>query len=177
MYLERYNTPDNTEIGTMYLNAARAYSDEKQVDSAIRYTEKAMKEVDVSLADLRFLGEQFKKMAADSAAENRDRYLMKYAGIVEQTQGLGEAAREYQRVYLEYPNSEYAPYCMTKHAIILEAQGELEKTREVYTKLIEMYPESNFAKNAQSMIDNDLLGKSAEEQLKILREKNKNKES
>ncbi len=170
-YFVRFNSADNSELGTMYLNAARAYSDENQTDSAIHYTEKAMKETSVSLADLRFLGEQFAKLIADTTTQHRDRYMMKYAGIVEQTRGLGEAGLEYQRVYLEYPSSEYAPYCMTKHASIYEANGELDKAREIYEKLIEEYPESNFASNAKSMIDNDLLGKSAAEQLKILRAK------
>lgn len=170
LHLERY--PKSENAITMTSNIAKSYADLNKYDSAIAYFEKAQTIGNTPIGDLRVWGSMLDKMLRDPNTPDKDECLMKYAGILEQTEGPSSSIEQYQRLYGEYSDSKYAPYALMKHETLMEGMGEIDSARALLEMLIERYPESKFANDAKSMIENDLLGKTPEEQLEILLNKN-----
>jgi len=169
-YLNTYPGSDNAS--TMILGIAKAFAHKGESDSAIHYFEEAQNQGQIPISDLRVLAEVLRNQVNNEEFSNRDQSLMKFAGIVESIQGPDAAIVQYKRLYTEFSESKYAPYGMMKHEGILEAKGDIKGATVLLNQIISDYPESTFATDAKSMLENDLLGKSAEEQLEILLNKN-----
>ena len=72
----------------------------------------------------------------------------------------------------KYPNSRYVPSALALLSDKLERNGEVERAKEVLKTIIEKYPESEQAATARTMLEKNLVGLSAEEQLeRILKDK------
>ncbi|MBO6516411.1 MAG: tetratricopeptide repeat protein [Bacteroidia bacterium] len=171
VYLGRYPDSENKQV--LLINMAKSYESLGKPDSSLAYFEKAISNGVVPVGDMRVMGRVLRERIGDANNPDQAKDLMKYAGIVEQTMGPTEAIPYYERLYTDFPKTEYAPYAMMKHENILEDKRQIEEAKLLLNRIIEEYPDTRFAQDAQSMLDNDLLGKSAEEQLQILLNKQK----
>ncbi len=81
------------------------------------------------------------------------------------------AENHYKEIYTDFNSTEWAPKALFLHAFMLdEDMDALDKARAMYQQYLQRYPDSDFADDAQFLLDN--LGKTDEEILKILTEKN-----
>lgn len=89
-------------------------------------------------------------------------YLFK-AGELANSLQLPQPALGYlNRLLNKYPNYKNAPYALFMQGMIYDDQlKDTANARKIYTKVIEKYPESQLAKDAEASIQN--LGKSVEE--------------
>jgi outer membrane protein assembly factor BamD (BamD/ComL family) len=97
-------------------------------------------------------------------------YLFK-AGELANSLQLSQPALSYLgRVMSKYPNYKNAPYALFMQGMIYDDQlKDTANARKIYVQVIEKYPESQLAKDAQASINN--LGKSVED---LVREFEKN---
>lgn len=97
-------------------------------------------------------------------------YLFK-AGELANSLQLAQPALSYLgRVMSKYPNYKNAPYALFMQGMIYDDQlKDTANARKIYTQVIQKYPESQLAKDAEASIKN--LGKSVEE---LVREFEKN---
>ncbi len=172
-YLSTYDS--SVERNNMRIIIGQALSKKGEHEQVITHFEALMKDMNVPVADLRLVGASHLALLSDTTNKERDEHQFKYAGIVEQTMGLEAAADQYKRLYTDFPTSKYAPFGMTKHADVEERNGNLDEAKKILNTLIETYPDSKFAADARIMIEQDLLGMSAEEQLdQILKNQSSN---
>lgn len=98
-------------------------------------------------------------------------YLFKAGEIATAIQQYPQAYSHYKTISEKYPS-----YKMIQESMFLEASildnylNEDDKARVVYEALIKRFPESTYAKDAKSAIDN--LGKSDEDLIKEFKKKN-----
>lgn len=99
-------------------------------------------------------------------------YLFKAADV---SVNLGNSARTLvllNRFSREYPKHEQAPISLFLKAFVYETQmNDTSQARLAYEEFLYRYPESDFAKDAHSAIDN--LGKSPEDLIREFELKNK----
>jgi outer membrane protein assembly factor BamD (BamD/ComL family) len=101
-------------------------------------------------------------------------YLFK-AGDVSMNIKQGEKAIEFfQKLIDLYPNYKKASFALFLQGFIYETQlRDMTKAKEIYTQVIEQYPNTRIAEDSKASIAN--LGKSDEELIKEFEEKNKKK--
>lgn len=171
LYNKRY--PESENKSAILISMGKAYAGMNEYDQAITQFEAAEEIAPLANADQRVYGEAFFNKIQDTTLEHRDEHLLKYVGIVEQAQGPNQCVPFLQSIYTDYPKSKYAPFAMMKHESIMEENGDIEGAKKMLERIIAEYPESNFARDAEHMLENDLLGKSAEEQLEAILSKKK----
>ncbi|MBI1305535.1 MAG: tetratricopeptide repeat protein [Bacteroidetes bacterium] len=177
-FLKRYshsalkpNEMEAMEFSTVYLSLAKAYSKKGITDSSIRYFEKAEFTSPLENSDLFAMKNEYQKLANDEG-NNRQSYgwimlANKWTEI-----GIPDSAIFWYAGFVSrFPDSESAPGAMMQQANLLGEQGRGEDAKSILKELIARYPESNFAKEAKVMLDNDMIGKSEEEQLEIILKK------
>lgn len=97
-------------------------------------------------------------------------YLFKAGELANSLQMPQPALNYLGRLMIKYPQYKNAPYALFMQAMIYDDQlKDTANARKIYKQVIEKYPESQLAKDAQASINN--LGKSVEE---LVREFEKN---
>lgn len=94
-------------------------------------------------------------------------YSIKAANLLSTSGGARQAIELYLKVVADHPTSDYAPFALTKVSEVYETQlGDLKQAKKYLEQLIADYPESNFARDAQVILDKELLGLSDEEKFR-----------
>lgn len=94
-------------------------------------------------------------------------YSIKAANLLATSGGARQAIDLYLSVVEKFPESAYAPFALTKTSEVYETQlGDIDQARKYLEQLIAEYPESNFARDAQVILDKGLLGLSDEEKFR-----------
>lgn len=87
-----------------------------------------------------------------------------------------EAIDALDNLVKNYPTDELVANALHFKGFIFEEKlGDLDKAREAYLKVIELFPNTDLSANAQASIDN--LGKSPEEVIKMFEEKQRIEDS
>jgi TolA-binding protein len=96
-------------------------------------------------------------------------YLFKAGDISMNTNRSRQAIRYYDRILTEYPNYKKAPEAMFLKGYVYENNlGRLDKAKEIYETFIELYPNNEFADDAEVSLR--FLGKSPEELIEIFQQ-------
>jgi len=99
-------------------------------------------------------------------------YLFDAAEIAKLLRTYDKALGLYDRLITDYPDFDKTPSALFIKAFTLENElGKTEEAKEAYEMFLEKYPENDFADDAQFSLEN--LGKTPEEVLKAIEEKNK----
>jgi outer membrane protein assembly factor BamD (BamD/ComL family) len=98
-------------------------------------------------------------------------YLFKAGEISSSMKQSTQAIEYFNRVYINFPKYDKAPYCLFLQGFIYESQlNDTAKARKIYTEVIEKYPNEHIAEDAKASIDN--MGKTPEELIKEFEKKN-----
>ncbi|MDB2467129.1 tetratricopeptide repeat protein [bacterium] len=173
-YTERYieTYPSAQNLVEMKLLRARNYVGMQKADSAYYVYDDVVSETILSNDDLRKLKAVLLELSEDESRDDQDVMLFKLGGVTEEILGFADAAKVYADLYTRFPESKYAAFGMMKHGDMMERQQQIDSAKAVYTALIKRYPESKHAADAKVMMETDVIGLSAEEQLqKILEAK------
>jgi tetratricopeptide (TPR) repeat protein len=169
-YIEKFPASENLQ--SMQLVVAKALYNKGDLKGAINSFEHLQNSTNLPVGDTRLLAKAHLTLAQDSTADNRDHHYYKYAALSEQVDGLGASIDNYAYFIETFPNSILTPGAMMVYADKLERNKELDKAKSVYAKVIALYPESPQYNTAKTMIDQDLVGLTADQQLdKILKAK------
>lgn len=169
-YIEAY--PNAKNLVEMKLVRARNYVGMQKPDSAYLVYDDVVSETILSNDDLRKLKAVLLELSEDDSRDDQDVMLFKLAGVTEEILGFADAAQVYADLYTRFPDSKYAAFGMMKHGDMMERQQQIDSAKAVYSLLIERYPDSKHAADAKVMMETDVIGLSAEEQLqKILEAK------
>ncbi len=99
-------------------------------------------------------------------------YLFDAAEIAKLLKTYDKALSIYDKLITDYPDYQKTPSALFIKAFTLENElGRMEEAKEAYELFLERYPNNDFADDAQFSLEN--LGKSPEEVLKAIEEKNK----
>lgn len=100
-------------------------------------------------------------------------YLFKAGEIANSLQLSQQALNYLGKLMVKYPRYKNAPYALFMQGMIYDDQlKDTANARKVYTEVIEKYPDSQLAKDAQASINN--LGKSVEELIREFEKKQAN---
>ena len=169
-YVNAYPTSDNAQ--DIELVIAKAYNKEGRYLEAIEVFERVQNKGPLSIADSRKLGSALMNASQDSTAANSDFLYYKWAALQEQIDGLPGAIKAYEGFIETFPASGYMASALTLYADKLERNGDIEAAKKTLQRLVSDYPESPQAGTARTMLEKDLVGLSAEEQLeRILADK------
>ncbi|MGE5424028.1 MAG: tetratricopeptide repeat protein [Syntrophothermus sp.] len=92
------------------------------------------------------------------------KYTYNAASLCMNRQQNGKAVELFNTFQQNYPKNPRAPVCMFLTGFIYENQmHDLQKAKEIYLQFLEKYPESIYAKDARSSLDN--LGKTPEQMM------------
>ena len=172
-YLTQY--PEDQNANDIALVVAKAELKEKNYKVAVAAFESVQQNTMLSVTDMRSLGEALLALAEDDDMDGNDVYYFKHAAILEQTQGMQASIDALSMFQTKYPESKIGPSVMMVYADKLEKNGDIDEAKSVLNVIISQYPESSQAATAKSMLDNQLVGLTAEEQLeKILKNKSSN---
>lgn len=174
-YVDLYNSryDSSGEKWNMTMLKARSLVNQQKYADGITVYEEILQNQSLPMLDVRLLGEAHQHFINDSNFAARDKHLFKLGGIKEQINELDSAMLIYSHLYTQYPNSKYGAFSMMKHSDLLEKSGEVEQSKSVLEKLIETYPDTQFAKDAKILLDENLLGQTPEEQLDYILNKKK----
>jgi len=174
-YVDRYNSKydSSSEKWNMTMLKARSLVNQAKYAEGIIVYEDILQNQSLPMQDVRLLGKAHQFYISDSSFAGRDKHLFKLGGIKEQMNEVDSAILIYSHLYTMYPNSKYGAFSMMKHSDLLEKTAEVEKSKAVLAKLIEAYPETQFAKDAKILLDENLIGQTAEEQLNYILNKKK----
>ncbi|MFT5512677.1 MAG: outer membrane protein assembly factor BamD (BamD/ComL family) [Bacteroidia bacterium] len=172
-YVEQYPTSENAS--DIKLIVGKADMKEKNYKAAIANLESVQNEKMLSVSDMRLLAEAHLALVSDSTAEGADLHYFKYAALLEQTVGIEASIDAYSKFKQMFPNSDYGPSAMMLYADKIERTGDAGRAVKALEDLIEQYPESEQAGTARVMLQKNLVGLTAEQQLGIiLRDKSSN---
>ena len=172
-YLAQY--PEDKNANDIALVVAKAELKDKNYLVAVKAFESVQQNTMMSIADMRLLSNALLAVAEDENADDRDVYYFKHAAILEQTQGIEASINALGAFQSKYPNSEIGPSVMMVYADKLEKNGDLDEAKSVLKIIMEQYPNSPQAATAKSMLENELVGLTAKEQLeKLLKNKSTN---
>lgn len=172
-YIDAYPTSENAI--DIELIIAKAYYKEQDYLKAIDAFEQVQNKHLITVADTRLLAAAHLAVLADSTAPNADVHFFKYAALIEQTEGLQASINAYSEFSERFPSSSYTPSVWMLYSDKLERNGEIEAAKKVLQQVIDVYPKSQQASTAKVMIEKDLVGLTAEEQLeRILQENSTN---
>ena len=102
-------------------------------------------------------------------------YLFKAADIAMNTKRSREAIRYYDSILINYPDYRKAPEALFLKGYVYENNlGRLDKAKEIYEKFLKMYPDNEFADDAEVSLK--YLGKSPEELIEIFQQENQEKQ-
>lgn len=167
-YLESY--PESDNANDIRLVIAKSHHKDGAYSTAIEKFEAVQNNALLHVADVRLLLACHKAMLDDSTTKDADVHYFKYAALVEQVEGVQAAIEVYDKFTELYPNSSYGPSVLMLYSDKLERNGQLEEAKKVLQELVDRYPTSPQASSAKAMLEQDLVGLSAEEQLdKILK--------
>ncbi|MCO4820348.1 MAG: hypothetical protein KC517_12075 [Bacteroidetes bacterium] len=172
-YLSQY--PEDKNANDIALVVAKAELKEGNYKVAVEAFESVQQNTMLSVTDMRSLSEALLALAQDDDIDGNDVYYFKHAAILEQTQGMQASIDALSVFHTKYPASTIGPSVMMVYADKLEKNGDIDEAKSVLNLIMSQYPESSQAATAKSMIDNELVGLTAEEQLeKILQNKSSN---
>ena len=172
-YVAQY--PDDKNTNDIALVVAKAELKEQNYLAAIKAFEKVQQNTMLSVSDTRLLGEALLAASEDDDLEDRDMYYFKHAAVLEQTQGIQASIDALAQFQTLFPKSTIGPSVMMVYADKLGSAGDLAEAENVLNIIIKQYPDSPQAATAKTMIEKDLVGLSADEQLKkILEDKSTN---
>jgi len=118
------------------------------------------------------------KNFADSFPKNDSvpEYLFQAARIANGLTYTLDAIGCYKKVYEKYPDSKRAPFCLFMQGFIYENNlHSPDMARKLYEEFMKKYPNNEMAKDVKFALDN--LGKSDEEIMKSIMEKQKQKKT
>jgi TolA-binding protein len=102
-------------------------------------------------------------------------YLFKAGDISMNTNRSRQAIRYYNRIINDYPNYKKTPEAMFLKGYVYENNlGRLDKAKEIYEAFLELYPDNEFADDAEVSLR--FLGKSPEELIEIFQQGEKETE-
>ena len=169
-YVKAY--PESENAKDVELVIAKAFYKQARYLEAVEVYERVQNRGDFSISDTRNLSFALKDASRDTTLPNSDYLYYKSVACEELVNGLPEAIMAYEGFLDKYPNSRYVPSALALLSDKLERNGEVERAKEVLKTIIEKYPESEQAATARTMLEKNLVGLSAEEQLeRILKDK------
>lgn len=96
-------------------------------------------------------------------------YLFKAGDISMNTNRSRQAIRYYDRIITDYPNYKKTPEALFLKGYVYENNlGRLDKAKEIYEAFLELYPDNEFADDAEVSLR--FLGKSPEELIEIFQQ-------
>ncbi len=96
-------------------------------------------------------------------------YLFKAGDISMNTNRSRQAIRYYNRIITDYPDYKKTPEAMFLKGYVYENNlGRLDKAKEIYEAFLELYPDNEFADDAEVSLR--FLGKSPEELIEIFQQ-------
>lgn len=96
-------------------------------------------------------------------------YLFKAGDMAMNTNRSVQAIQYYGRIIEEYPNYPKLPEAMFLQGYVYENNlGRLDKAKEIYEKFLELYPDNDFADDAEVSLK--YLGKTPEELIEIFQQ-------
>ncbi len=108
------------------------------------------------------------------AGDNSPRLLYDAAEAARSIRSYTKALKLYEKINLRYPDYEKAPLALFMRAFTLDNDlRRYDEARVLYEEFLAKHPEHDFAEDARAVLEN--LGKSDEEILRMLEEKNKAK--
>ncbi|MCB9261753.1 MAG: hypothetical protein H6607_05200 [Flavobacteriales bacterium] len=125
----------------------------------------------LEFADARIYVDNLTKVLKSKKDEEISKFVSEKAAFVESQVGVEPLIPLFEMVYNTYPKNEFSPLAMARHAEFLSEIGNVEQATAMFQKLIATYPDTQLAKDAQIMIDNNMIGKTAEEQMQIIMKK------
>jgi len=151
----RQESMENIEATEMEIFSENGMIDRNRVDELI--------ETYVGFAD---------EFPQDSLAPD---YLFKAGDIAMNTNRSRQAIRSYDRIITDYPNYRKTPEALFLKGYVYENNlGRLDKAKEIYERFLELYPDNEFADDAEVSLR--FLGKSPEELIEIFQQEEADKE-
>lgn len=101
-------------------------------------------------------------------------YIFKAAEIANGMGAFQDAIRYFEKIYMEYPNDSIASVSLFYEGVIYETQlKNYEKAKKIYRDFLAKYPQHELVGSARFSLET--LGKSDEEVLKVLEQRQKDK--
>ena len=169
-YLDKY--PKGTEVHPTLTNIAHIYNDGLiNPDSAIKYYKLANDNKPISVLDKNNLGLNYQKLAKSLEKKDTAKAIEYYNLSAQYLQATGaftgSIANLLKIVELD-PNSPKAPNILQQVAFTYENDVlDTENAIKYYSLLVKNYPNTVVAKQAEYLLNNNLIGKPAEEVLEF----------
>ncbi|MCB0687004.1 MAG: tetratricopeptide repeat protein [Saprospiraceae bacterium] len=111
--------------------------------------------------------DKYKEMASKTSGEEHLDYLWKAGETARAAKEFDAAESMFMELYSQKESPEIAAKALFLYAFMCDEDlKEYEKAKELYARFLQNYPNSDFADDAQFLLDN--LGKSDEEMLEML---------
>ena len=147
------------------LTMAKSYFGAENSDSAIKMFEKVPMGSEFMSTDIHFMKKSFLLFIEQHPDDSRSiDYSIKAANLLAETGSAERAVTVLSDLVAKYPDSEFSPYALMRSADIMEVQlKQIHEADSILRLLIEKYPKSNFARDANVILEKELLGLSDEE--------------
>lgn len=170
LYQQKY--PAGKEQFPNLTNLARAYIQGKfNNDSAVYFFEEASKLRQLSTADKTDLAILYEKTGDDILHANQEKAKQKFeksADIFRQTGNYSGSVNVLKKIISIDTSFKTAPGHLQTIAFLYENEiNQLDSAKTYYTELVKRFPASRQAKDAEYLLKNNLIGKSAEEILEF----------
>jgi len=162
-FLDKFpNSPIKDEV---VLLIARSYFHQGNSDSAVALFESVPMGSSFASTDLHYMKKAYLLFLKDHPKDERSiDYSIKAANLLAESGSANKAVDLLLGLVKNHPDSEFSPYALMRSADILEVQSKnLPEAETTLKRLIEEYPESNFARDARIILEKGLLGLSDEE--------------
>lgn len=169
-YLNKY--PKGQEINPTLTNLAHIYNDGLMIpDSAIKYYILADEIKPLSVLDKNDLGLNYQKLAKATEKKDNKKAIEYYnlsAQYMHSTGAFSGAITNLLKIIELDPTSPKAPNIMQQVAFTYENDLlDIENAKKYYSLLVKNYPSTVVAKQAEYLLNNNLVGKPAEEVLEF----------
>lgn len=167
LYIKNY--PSGTELASTLQNLAKVYLEEKQFDSSIYFYLQSEKYRPLSVADQLDLALSYQKLSEqNSDSKQSSVQARKAAYLYQNVSAYSDAIASHSYSIQKDPGNQKNASSLQTIAFLYENELNLiDSARFYYALLRKEFPNSEEGKQAAYLIDNKLIGKSAEEILEF----------
>lgn len=172
-FLSHYDQSPHYSRVQLYRAKSLFLSD--QPDSAVVAYEQVRDRSALNGDDLHFLKKTYLKLVEKYPTEKRSvDYRIKASNLLAEAGSGEQAINLLLQVADSFSDSDFCPYALMRAADIAETRlADLDQAKALLERLINTYPESNFAADARIILDKKLLGLTDEEKFqRIVSESN-----
>ncbi|MCB9246088.1 MAG: tetratricopeptide repeat protein [Flavobacteriales bacterium] len=162
-FFAQYDQSPN--FSRVQLQRAKSFFVSDMPDSAVVVYEQVRDRAALNGDDLHFLKKTYLKLVEKYPTEERSiDYRIKGSNLLAEAGSGEQAIALLLQVTDSFPESNYCPYALMRAADIAETRlADIPQAEQLLKRLIYTYPQSNFASDAQIILEKQLLGLTDEE--------------